>query len=45
MSETEVQPAVIAAMTFSEKILQATPTSWTVPLPEGGNQDLLKGFD
>ena len=41
MSDYEDRPAVIAAITFSETILQARPTSCAVPLLEGGNLGLF----
>ena len=37
MLENEVRPAVIAAVTFSEKILQARPASCVEPFTEGEN--------
>ena len=35
MSETEVRPAVIVAMTFAEKVLQGRPASCAIPFLEG----------
>ena len=37
VSETETRPAVIAVMTFAEKILQARARSCTPPFLEGGS--------